>query len=101
MEMSKCVDMKRLNERVKREKYMLPTIDDLLPKLEGSTVFSTLDAASGFWQVLLDEESQRQTTFITLQCRYCFQHKIFTHIFLFRGRSWNSYMDMKELNQHR
>ena len=68
-----CVDLKKLNESVKREKFILPTIDDLLPKLAGSTVFSSLDAASGFWQLVLDEESSRLTTFITPQARYCFK----------------------------
>ena len=35
-----CVDLKRLNAAIKRECYVLPTIDDILYKLRGSTVFS-------------------------------------------------------------
>lgn len=31
-----CVDLKMLNKAVKREKYVLPTIDDILPKLTGA-----------------------------------------------------------------
>ena len=46
-----CVDLKRLNENVKHEKFILPTLDDILPKLAKSTVFSSLDAESGFWQI--------------------------------------------------
>ena len=49
-----CVDLNMLNKAVKREKYVLPTIDDILPKLTGAKVFSILDAASGFWQIPLD-----------------------------------------------
>lgn len=42
------VDLKRLNKAVKRERYMLPTLEDITPKLAGAKVFSTLDASSGF-----------------------------------------------------
>ena len=40
-----CVDLKKLNEAVKRERFMLPTLKDVAPKLSGAKVFSTLDAA--------------------------------------------------------
>lgn len=67
-----CVDLKNLNRAVKREKYMLPTIDDILPKLANAKVFSLLDAASGFWQIPLDPDSAKLTTFITPYGRYYF-----------------------------
>uniref|UniRef100_A0A3B3XMK2 ribonuclease H n=1 Tax=Poecilia mexicana TaxID=48701 RepID=A0A3B3XMK2_9TELE len=67
-----CVDLKELNKAVKREKYVLPTVDDILPKLAGAKVFSLLDAASGFWQIPLDPESAKLTTFITPFGRYYF-----------------------------
>ena len=41
-------------------------------QLNGATVFSTLDASSGFWQVKLDEQSSQLTTFSTPFGRYCF-----------------------------
>ena len=68
-----CVDLKRLNEAVEREKYVLPTLEDIATELVGSTVYSTLDASSGFWQLPLDPESSRLTTFITPFGRYCFR----------------------------
>ena len=66
------VNLKMLNKAVKREKYVLPTIDDILPKLTGANVFSLLDAASGFWQIPLDTETAKLTTFITPFGRYYF-----------------------------
>ncbi|XDV29902.1 hypothetical protein PO909_032932 [Leuciscus waleckii] len=36
-------------------------------------VYTTLDAASGFWQMALDEESSKLSTFITPNARYCFK----------------------------
>ena len=62
----RCQDMlrfkKKLNSAVKREHFMLPNIS---PKLRGSRIFSKLDAASGFNQIPLDEESRLLMTFIT------------------------------------
>ncbi len=68
-----CVDLKSLNKAVKRPVYTLPTFEEVAPRLAGSRVFSTLDAASGFWQIPLDEESQLLTTFITPHGRYAFK----------------------------
>lgn len=68
-----CVDLKRLNQNVVREKFILPTLDEILPKLSGAQVFSSLDAASGFWAIPLDPGSAKLTTFITPFGRFCFQ----------------------------
>ena len=68
-----CVDLKKLNDSVKREQYMLPNLDDIAPDLKGAKVFSKLDASSGFYQIPLDQESCSLTTFITLFGRYCFK----------------------------
>ena len=68
-----CVDLKQLNKAVRREHYNLPSLDDIAPQLQGSTVFSKLDATSGFWQIPLEEESQLLTTFITPFGRYAFR----------------------------
>jgi hypothetical protein len=68
-----CVDLKRLNKSVLRERYILPTIEDILPDLKDAKVFSTLDASSGFWAIPLEEEIQKLTTFITPYGRYCFR----------------------------
>lgn len=68
-----CVDYKRLNKAVKRPHCLIPNLEDIAPKMAGSTVFSTLDAASGFFQVPLAEDSQKLTTFMTPFGRFCFQ----------------------------
>ena len=43
-----CVDLSKLNEFVKRENHPLPAVDMTLGRLAGSTVFTKLDANSGF-----------------------------------------------------
>ena len=60
-----CVDMRRVNEATERERYPIPTIEEVLYDLNGSTVFSKLDLTWGFHQVELDAESRQITTFTT------------------------------------
>ena len=43
-----CVDFRPLNEVVLREVHPLPKVDETLAQLAGATVFSKLDANSGF-----------------------------------------------------
>ena len=68
-----CIDYKQLNKNVRRERYMLPTLEDVLHKLHGAKVFSKLDCTSGFFQLPLDEESSKLTTFITPFGRYIYK----------------------------
>lgn len=68
-----CVDLKKLNSSISRERHVLPTVEDATSKLLGSTIFSSLDAASGFYQIPLEEDSQELTTFITPFGRFCFR----------------------------
>ena len=68
-----CVDQRKLNEAVKRERYILPSLEDVAPKLAGAKVFSKLDASSGYWQIPLHPDSTKLTTFITPMGRFCFR----------------------------
>ena len=68
-----CADMRRANEAIERERHPIPTIEEVLHDLNGSTVFSKLDLKWGFHQVELETESRRVTTFITH--RGLFQYK--------------------------
>ena len=51
---------------------MLPSLEDIAPKLAESKVFSSLDAASVFWQITIDEDSHLLATPITPFGRYAF-----------------------------
>lgn len=50
----------------------MPTLEDIAPSLAGARYFSTLDAASGFWQIKLNDESSRIWTMSTPygRCRF-------------------------------
>ena len=60
-----CVDMREANQVIKREKHLMPTIDDLIADLNGAMVFSKLDLSSGYHQFELSPESRNITTFST------------------------------------
>ena len=67
-----CMDLKPLNESVLRTVHPIPKVEETLALLSGASVFSKLDANSGFWQIPLAPESRSLTTFITPSGRYCF-----------------------------
>ncbi|MFN9904732.1 MAG: reverse transcriptase family protein, partial [bacterium] len=59
-----CIDYRQLNANTEPDEYPIPWVDDLLDRLKGNRVFSTLDAIDGFWQILMDEDSKKYTGFI-------------------------------------
>ena len=68
-----CVDFRRMNEITRKDAYPLPRIDDTLETLSQPQLFSTLDLASGYWQVELAEESREKTAFSTTEGLYEFK----------------------------
>jgi len=57
-----CMDPKPLNRALKRVPYCMPTLQDILPKMNYVKVMSSFDAAEGFFQCVLDDESSLLTT---------------------------------------
>ena len=43
-----CLDPKDLNAAIQREHHVTPTLEEILPKLTGATVFSIVDAKCGY-----------------------------------------------------
>lgn len=72
-----CVDMRRANKAITRERYPIPTLEEVLIDLNGSTVFTKLDLKWGFHQVELDEDSRDITTFITHRGLYRYARLMF------------------------
>lgn len=60
-----CVDYRRLNKITVKDHFPLPFIDELVDAMGGARYFSTLDAASGYWQVPMHEDSIRKAGFVT------------------------------------
>lgn len=57
------VDFRKLNEKTINDKYPIPNISDVLDKLGKCQYFTTLDLASGFYQVEMDPEDIPKTAF--------------------------------------
>ncbi len=60
-----CVDYRELNSVTKADTFPLPRIDDLLNQLGAARYFSTLDLASGYWQIRMPPDSVEKTAFTT------------------------------------
>ena len=60
-----CVDFRKVNATTCKDVYPLPRIDETLDTLGGARYFTTLDLASGYWQVPLKEEDMQKTAFST------------------------------------
>ena len=60
-----CVDMRRANQAIIRERHPMPTVEDLIHTLNSATVFSKLDLRAGYHQLSLAPESLYIMTFAT------------------------------------
>ncbi|CAI5689901.1 unnamed protein product [Oreochromis niloticus] len=60
-----CIDYRALNDRTITDAYPLPRIQDTLDTLSTARWFSTLDLASGYWQVELTPRARRAAAFCT------------------------------------
>ena len=60
-----CIDYRWLNKKMIKNKYPLPLLEELFDRLGGSTIFSSIDFRSGYWQVPLRKEDIPKTTFKT------------------------------------
>ncbi|XP_026825789.1 uncharacterized protein K02A2.6-like [Ooceraea biroi] len=67
-----CCDYIQLNNSVKRPNFSISKVEVTLAGLKGSTIFTKLDAQSGFYQIRLHESCQPLTTFITPFGRFMF-----------------------------
>lgn len=60
-----CLAPIPLNVALKRSNFQFTTIDEILRELGKAKVFTTEDIKKGFWQIKLNEESSKLTTFWT------------------------------------
>lgn len=54
-----CIDYRALNKVTTKDAFPIPNIQDCIDTLGGNTFFSSLDMASGYWQVYVDERDTK------------------------------------------
>ena len=67
-----CIDPHDLNRVIVRDRVQLPTAEEIMSKMAGAKIFSTLDASAGYWQIQVDDESSELLVFNTPFSRFKF-----------------------------
>ncbi|GJR03366.1 putative reverse transcriptase domain-containing protein [Tanacetum coccineum] len=69
------IDYRELNKLTVKNRYPLPSIDDLFDQLQGSSIYSKIDLRLGYHQLRVREEDIPKTAFKTHYGHYEFQNK--------------------------
>lgn len=62
-----CVNYWKLNSVSEKDIYSLPLIEEVLEAFQGAQWFSSLDLASGYWQVAVREEDKKNGIYNQIQ----------------------------------
>ena len=68
-----CVDYRKVNQLIKKDKFPLPKIDTCLDTLNGRCFYSSCDLRQGYWQTELQEEDRDKTAFLTRKGQWRFK----------------------------
>ena len=58
-----CIDFRELNKVTRPDAYPMPSVDSILDRLRDARYISKIDLRQAYFQVLLEEESQKFTAF--------------------------------------
>ncbi|KAF2881401.1 hypothetical protein ILUMI_24775 [Ignelater luminosus] len=60
-----CSDYRKINSHVVKNRFPLPLIEDVIDRLQGAKVYSTIDLKSSFLHVAVEEDTIKYTSFVT------------------------------------
>jgi len=72
-----CVDMRRANHAILRERFMMPSLDDLIHDLNGAVMYTRLDLSAAFHQLELSPGCRYVTSFSTESGIYQYKRLFF------------------------
>lgn len=67
-----CVDYRRLNKKIIRDRFPVPNLDEQLDQMQTGTVYTTMDLKNGYHHVPIKENSKKYTAFVTPTGQYEF-----------------------------
>ena len=68
-----CIDFIDLNQACPKNSFPLPRIDQLVDSTAGHKLLTFMDAFFSYNQILMAEEDQEKTAFVTSQGLYCYR----------------------------
>ena len=68
-----CVDFRKLNSVTRKQIFPMPRVDEVLDSLGDACYFTTLDLASGYWQIPMEPNDMEKTAFCTRQGNFEFR----------------------------
>ena len=68
-----CVDFTDLNKACPKDSFPLLRIDQLVDSIAGHKLLSFMDKFSRYNQILIVEDNQEKTSFVTSQRLYCYK----------------------------
>ena len=68
-----CVNFTNLNKAYPKDSFPLSRIDQMVNSTAGHKLLSFMDAFSGYNHILMDEDDQEKSSFITSQRLYCYK----------------------------
>ena len=68
-----CVDYRKLNAITIKDNYTIPLIEETLETLDGAIYFTSLDLASGYWQIALSKLAKQKTAFVSQKGLFQFE----------------------------
>ncbi|KAI1003279.1 hypothetical protein K3495_g4925 [Podosphaera aphanis] len=86
-----CIDFRKLNQLTRKDRYLLPLIDETLARLNKAKIYTKLDIRQAFHRIRMHPDSEELTTFRT---RYgAYKCKVLPFGLMNRPTTYQRYMN--------